>query len=216
LHVEINLQQLTTIHEEKTTQSHFSMLSNPARLHFCKLVNKSFKSSLILLILLVILCVVYFAGITKIPFHPDESTQLMMSSDIDGLISNPFRLAWDPTQGENISQTYRLLDAPITRYLLGIGRNLAGLPPPSSFWDWSLDWQANLGQGAMPESRLLLAGRLVIGILFPFSLVLLYISTRAIGGKVGGYTAIILLSLNAVVMLHTRRAMAEGPLLPDG
>ena len=189
------------------------MLSDPARLHFCKLVVNYLKSNWLLVVLLVFLCFGYFSGITRIPFHPDESTQLTMSTDIDVLLSHPSGMAWDPNQNENIPQSYRLLDAPITRYLLGVGRNLAGLAPPSSYWDWSLDWQANLQKGALPESKLLLTGRLVIAMLFPFSLILLYTSTRAIGGKVGGYTAIILLGMNAVILLHTRRAMAEGTLL---
>ena len=189
------------------------MLSDPARLHFCKLVDEYIKPNLFLVVILIILCMVYFSGIASVPFHPDESTQLTMSADFEALIRNPSSLGWDPEHGRNSPQTYRLLDAPITRYLLGIGRYLAGLPAPSSYWDWSLNWQANLQQGAMPELRTLLTGRLTISLLFPFSLVFLYISTRAIGGKVGGYTAIILLGMNALVLLHTRRAMAEGPLL---
>ena len=136
-----------------------------------------------------------------------------MSADFDALLSNPLSLVWDPDQGNNSFQTYRLLDAPLTRYLLGIGRHLVDLPAPFGFWDWSLDWQSNIRQGAMPETRTLLTGRLAISLLFPFSLVFLFISTCAIGGKSGGYTAIILLGLNALVLLHTRRAMAEGTLL---
>jgi hypothetical protein len=49
--------------------------------------------------------------------------------------------------------------------------------------------------------------------LFPFTLIFLYLSTLSISGKVGGYFAVVLLGFNALILLHTRRAMAEGPLL---
>jgi hypothetical protein len=192
------------------------MLSNPARLHFCKLADKKIKPNLhqvVLLVLLVVLCMVYFSGIANVPYHPDESTQLTMSGEFEALINNPSSLAWNPNQGNNPSQTYRLLDAPLTRYLLGISRYLADLPAPSSYWNWSLNWQANLQKGAIPDPRTLLIGRIAISLLFPISLVFLHISTRAIGGNIGGYTAIFLLGMNALVLLHTRRAMAEGTLL---
>lgn len=189
------------------------MLSDPARLHFCKLVDKYVKPNFLLVIILMLMCILYFSNIADVPFHPDESTQLTMSSDLEALINNPYSLLWDAHQGMNSPQTYHLLDAPLTRYLLGIGRLLAGLPPPSSFWDWSLSWQANLRRGAMPDPKTLLVGRLAVSLLFPFSMTFLYVSTRAIGGRIGGYTAILLLGINALMLLHTRRAMAEGPLL---
>jgi len=176
-------------------------------------MDKYLKPNLLMLVFLVMLCIVYFSGIASVPFHPDESTQLTMSADFEALISNPSSLAWDPNKGKIPPQTYRLLDAPLTRYLLGFGLYLADLPPPSGYWDWSLNWKANLHQGAIPESKTLLTGRLAISLLFPFSLVFLYISARAIGGKVGGYAAIILLGMNALVLLHSRRAMAEGTFL---
>jgi hypothetical protein len=76
-----------------------------------------------------------------------------------------------------------------------------------------MTWQENLERNAIPHEEMLLAARSIISILFPFSLIFQYLSAQTIGGKVGGYSAVILLGLNALVLLHTRRAMAEGPLL---
>ena len=171
------------------------------------------KPDWILIAICLILLLIYFSGVSGIPFHPDESTQLAMSADFETLLKQPGLLIWNSSQPAESPQTYRLLDAPLTRYLLGFGRALASLPPPSGFWDWSKDWQANLDQGAYPDIRTLLAGRLAISFLFPFSLLFLYLSARGIGGRIAGYSAIILLGLNALVLLHARRAMAEGPLL---
>jgi hypothetical protein len=74
-------------------------------------------------------------------------------------------------------------------------------------------WQENFHLGAYPRTEVLLTGRIVVSLLFPFSLIFLYVSTSAISGRIGGIAAIIMLGLNALVLLHTRRAMAEGPLL---
>ncbi len=171
------------------------------------------KPDWILIAICLILLLIYFSGVSGIPFHPDESTQLAMSADFETLLKQPGLLIWNSSQPVELPQTYRLLDAPLTRYLLGFGRALASLSPPSGFWDWSRDWQANLDQGAYPDIRTLLAGRMAISILFPFSLLFLYLSARGIGGRIAGYSAIIMLGLNALVLLHARRAMAEGPLL---
>jgi hypothetical protein len=171
------------------------------------------KPDWILIAICLIVVLIYFSGISSIPFHPDESTQLAMSADFETLLKQPGLLIWNSGQPAESPQTYRLLDAPLTRYLLGFGRALASLPPSSGFWDWSKDWQANLDQGAYPDIQTLLAGRLAISFLFPISLLFLYLSARGIGGEIAGYSAIILLGLNAIVLLHTRRAMAEGPLL---
>lgn len=174
---------------------------------------KHLKPDWLLIIILLTLITIYLSGIAIIPFHPDESTQMSMSADFDTMMKHPALLVWNPSQAGNLQQNYRLLDAPLTRYMLGIGRALAGLPPPSGFWDWTKDWQENFQIGAYPEAEVLLAGRIVVSLLFPFSLIFLYLSTSNISGRIGGYAAIIILGLNALVLLHTRRAMAEGSLL---
>ena len=44
-----------------------------------------------------IITVIAIAGLPGIPFHPDESTQLFMSSDIETLRHAPLSLVWDKT-----------------------------------------------------------------------------------------------------------------------
>jgi 4-amino-4-deoxy-L-arabinose transferase-like glycosyltransferase len=121
-------------------------------------------------------------------------------------------MSWQATNGVDLRQHYRLIDAPITRYLLGLGRSFAGLPALPADWSWQASWEENQNAGALPEHRLLLTGRLAIALLLPFSLLLIYLIGRRMCGETGGLLACLLLGSNALVLLHARRAMAEGAL----
>ncbi len=162
--------------------------------------------------LLAILTAFAFWGIDHIPFHPDESTYLYMSSDFDHLLSDPFSLSWTPAQALDDRAHLRLVDAPLTRDLLGLGRSLAGLPSLPADWDWSKTWEQNQAAGALPDPGLLLAGRLTMTLLLPFSLLLMFKIGSRMHGALTGLLAALLLGLNAMVLLHDRRAMAEAPL----
>lgn len=154
----------------------------------------------------------YLWGVSRVPFHPDESTQLFMSADFDRLLADPTSMAWEPDATSTISR-YRSLDAPLTRYLLGMGRTLFSLSALSTDWNWSLDWNENIRYGAHPDEELLSVGRLTIACLFPITLILLYLTGTSINGRFTGIIMVLVIGVNAVVLLHTRRAMAEGALL---
>jgi 4-amino-4-deoxy-L-arabinose transferase-like glycosyltransferase len=155
----------------------------------------------------------YFAGLAKVPFHPDESTQIFMSADIDYLISNPATLLWKPDITNDVRQNYRELDSPLTRYLIGIGREIAGLPAVPQDWNWSKSWEENAASGALPSDQLLLVSRVSVSIWFPFSLLFLYGIGKKVSGKTMGWAAMLLFATNALILLHTRRAMAESSLV---
>lgn len=165
-----------------------------------------------------ILAIVLLAGwqlwdCHSVPYHPDESTMLFMSSDFELLFKDPTALTWQPAQEADPRQRYRELDAPITRYVLGLSRIIRGEAALPVDWDWSKDWETNRQSGALPSESLLLAGRSGITLLLPLSMLLLYLSGRRTGGIFTGLLAAILLGCNALVLLHTRRAMAEGALI---
>ena len=151
-------------------------------------------------------------GIPGVPFHPDESTYLFMSADFDVLLSNPASIAWETAKSVDLRQHYRMIDAPITRYLLGLGRSIAGLPALPADWSWRTSWVNNQQAGALPDERLLQTGRLAITLLIPFSLFFIYLVGRRMGGEASGLLAAALLGSNALILLHTRRTMAEGAL----
>ncbi|MCS7248993.1 MAG: hypothetical protein NZ840_12245 [Anaerolineales bacterium] len=155
----------------------------------------------------------YFAGLLSVPFHPDEQTYLFMSGDFERFFANPSLLYWNPNRLTDLRQKYRLRDAPLARWLIGVGRQFARAPAPEVDWDWSESWENNRSNGALPSLSLLLVGRWSVAFLFPFSLWLMFQVGKSIGGSLSGWVAMILLSGHALVLLHTRRAMAESGLI---
>lgn len=151
-------------------------------------------------------------GSARVPFHPDESTYLFMSADFDALLSDPASMAWEAEKVVDLRQHYRMIDAPVTRYLLGLGRSLSGLPALPEDWSWQISWEDNQRAGALPEARLLRTGRLAVSLLLPFSLLFIYLIGRRMGGEASGLLAVAMLGSNALILLHTRRAMAEAAL----
>ena len=111
------------------------------------------------ILLLTALAALHLSSFASVPFHPDEATQLYMSRDVEVLVSRPLSLAWTPDHQDDPQLTTRLLDAPLTRYTLGLGRTLAGLPAPAADWDWGLTWADNEAAGALPAAATSRRGR---------------------------------------------------------
>ena len=165
------------------------------------------------ILLLILISIFYFVGVAKVPFHPDESTFLYMSADFERTLSNPIDLAWDKSVELTPVMRYRMIDAPLTRNLIGISRVLFSVPPVEKDWDWSSSWEENVNSGAYPGSKTLLLGRFTVAIFFPLSLVILYLIGLKLNGRLLGIAAVVIFSTNPLILLHTRRAMAEGVLI---
>lgn len=155
----------------------------------------------------------YLRGIPTVPFHPDESTRIFTSGDIDLLFQRPASLFWREEASDDSRQTYRELDAPLANYIIAIGRWLGGNPPLAQDWDWSKTWQENERAGALPSQELLLASRMVIASLFPLSLIFFFFTAHRFANLFTAWISVFLFATNALVILHTRRAMAEGLLV---
>ncbi len=179
-------------------------------------INLTFKKNWTFLLFALVVSAAYLLGVAQVPFHPDESTQIYMSGDLELFFQNPAALFVMPHPTDPLRQHYRLLDAPLARVLIGIGRQVAGLPALQTDWDWSKSWEQNRQAGALPDARLLWVSRLSVALLFPFSLALFFATARSLGGTPLAWLSSILFAGNALVLLHTRRAMAEGPLLFAG
>lgn len=175
--------------------------------------SKSSKIDVFFYITVLLISVIYFSGLDDVPFHPDESTHIFMSADLSTLLSNPASVFWSPKDNYDLESTYRILDAPLNRYLIEIGRSIVGKPALSNDWDWSQSWEFNQKTGALPDNDLLLAARISTAILFPISLILSYKIGKMIGTGLTGWLTYLLFASNALVLLHTRRAMSEGILL---
>lgn len=157
----------------------------------------------------------YLFNVGSVPFHPDETSFLYQSRDFEHLLREPLSLGWRSDQKGERDQDYRALNAPLTKYLIGAGRSLGGYGPETveRDWDWSKSWVENQSAGALPPSHLLTIARWSVAILIPAAVVLLFLAGKMLEGTFVGLVGAILLASNALIMLHTRRAMTESTLI---
>jgi 4-amino-4-deoxy-L-arabinose transferase-like glycosyltransferase len=158
----------------------------------------------------------YLGSLARVPFHPDESSWLLMSRDFETLFLRlrPTELAWAPGQPLTPEISLRLLNAPVGKYLIGLGWWLAGYSTAdlnSADWVWGASWADN--EAARPREEVLLASRVPAAILGALTGVLLFWVGRRLGGFWVGLAAALLMAFDPLTYLHTRRAMAEGGLL---
>lgn len=174
--------------------------------------NKNFLL-LVIGILSIVWIYYYFHTLINVPFHPDESTQIYMSEDVNLLINHTSELFYQDNPSNPLMQKYRLLDAPITRYAIGVFRLISGVPPLQNDWDWSKTWDEN--KLAFPTPKMLFVSRLSTAILFPISIVIFFLLSKELfkNNNILIGLSVLLFSLNSLLLLHTRRAMAESSLI---
>ena len=136
-----------------------------------------------------------------------------MSEDFDRLLSLPTDMTWESGMELTPAIRYRLLDAPLTRYIIGFGRKISSLPAQNVDWDWTTSWHENKQSGALPDHQLLTVARLSVASLFPLGLILIYQLGTTLSSKIAGLTSVLIFATNSLVLLHTRRAMAESVLV---
>ena len=145
--------------------------------------------------------------------HFIQITQIYMSSDVETILLSFKDLFWQPNAENDLKQHYHELDAPLNRYLIGTGRFLAGKPPLNSDWDWSKTWPQNQANGALPGPDLLEIARVSVAVFFLLALILFYDLVRILFNPTTALLAGLILGLNPLILLHTRRAMAESMLV---
>ena len=152
----------------------------------------------------------YFAGIPSVPFHPDESTQIYMSSDAS---ESADLLAYVPGGRSGDKWRYRLIDSPLSRTMMGWALKIKGVTPNLSDWNWSANWRVNIALGALPSDDALATARWSVAWVFPLTCLFLYLLAKKISGSASAVVAVLLFATNALVLMHTRRAMSESVLL---
>ncbi len=161
--------------------------------------------------------VLYLSGLPEVPFHPDESSQISLSGDFAALFLQHdwAGLAWTPDQPLTPQMQLRLLDAPMMRYFIGLSDWLCGFSATdlNTDWVWWLTWDENAAAGHLPGPELLGASRVPAAVLSALAVVLMFWIVFEARGLGVGLAAALLLGLNPLVLLHGRRAMAEGALL---
>ncbi len=166
-------------------------------------------------IVFIVLAVIYYAGIPSVPFHPDETSYLFQSQEFEILISNPISLAWQPEMEIDPLLRYRLLDAPLHRYSIGLGLRIAGYRIDSlpNDWNWSSSWEENVSAGALPETQVLNTARFIATTFSLGSILFLFLFVKKLANIRVGIIAALLFGFSSLTLLHGRRAMAEGLLL---
>ena len=169
--------------------------------------------SWLLLPIILLITIFYFWGISIIPFHPDESTQIYMSKDFSRLVTNPSSMIYIPGDPLSTEGRYRAIDAPLPRYIIGFGRSLFNEPDLLSDWDWEKDWSDNQHAGSLPTKNQLLISRVAVTIFIPLSLGLFFLSIRKVLSTPLAFLSVCYLGLHPLILLHNRRAMAESLLV---
>jgi 4-amino-4-deoxy-L-arabinose transferase-like glycosyltransferase len=165
-------------------------------------------------VLLVALAAFLLGGAAGVPFHPDETSWLFQSRDLEAFLARPQSLAWRGGFEPSPEMTYRLLNAPLAKDVLAAARWIAGAPASAVAvdWSWSASWDDNVAAGALPAPGVLAAARAASAGLVLLAVVALYFCGTALAGRGTGLASSILLGTNALVLLHGRRSMAEGAL----
>jgi hypothetical protein len=153
-------------------------------------------------------------GVSAVPFHPDESTWIYMSADWERLqAAGPMSITWSAAKLADPLQVEREQAAPLTRDVIGIARSAAGQLATEVDWNWSLSWEANAQNGALPNPALLWVARLPQVIFLWLTVLMLAWIAGGIAGNPGAVVTAITFGFNAQVLLHLRRAMSESLLL---
>lgn len=176
-------------------------------------MKQSLKTHFPFLIFLLFYTSFFFTGISGVPFHPDEATQIHNSRELITYFSDPLALAWEGELPVSENLRFRMIDAPLTRYTIGVIRLIADQDPPSAHWDWGKTFQENTAAGALPSDEILKGARILIAASIPLAMGFLYLAGRNLSGWLTGWLAAVLVGINPLVLLHGRRAMAEGLLI---
>ena len=152
----------------------------------------------------------FYSSIRSVPFHPDEATQIYMSRDVRLMFTNPTSLLFKSEPAIAAEQRYRLIDAPLPRTIIGITYVITDSNPIPNDWNWSLSWDKNITNGAFPSEIALLVARISLGMFVPLGLIIFYIILKNLTTWRISLGVATVLGLNALFLLHTRRAMAEG------
>lgn len=162
------------------------------------------------ILIFILYLVFFFSTFLLVPFHPDESTQIYMSRDVDEIFTAPGSLFYHAETTLSPEQRYRLIDAPLPRTIIGISRGIFHLPLLKPDWNWSISWEENKANGALPTNYSLLVARLSLALFVPLGLVFFFLILKSVVNWPISLLVSLVLGMNAIFLMHTRRAMAEG------
>jgi hypothetical protein len=173
--------------------------------------------------LLVLLGWYVFTGLSRVPFHGDESTFIRMSMDFAYLFSDHAvaKVAYHPQPGYySVEQYQRVLTGAINPLTIGLAWTIAGMDRAdlNGFWIWypqnSDEWTYNAAVGNLPDERLLDVARIPSTLFTALSIVAVFAAALALArSRPAAWIAAILYATTPGILVNGRRAMQEGGML---
>ena len=156
------------------------------------------------------LMVYVLLGTALVPFHADESTQIMMSRDYHyQFVAGD----WDAVQYHDpplnaTEQQLRLLNGTVSKLLFGAAWDLAGysVNDLNEQWLWGADYRWNVENGHRPADDLLVAVRRVSALAGALAVAVMFGVARLWQGRLAAYPTSALLATHGGVLMHIRRA----------
>ena len=177
-------------------------------------------------LVLLVLALYVVAGITRVPFHGDESTLIHMSRDYHTLVQRRDldAVLYAESPDDPSMQELRLLNGTISKMTIGLAWDAAhltvddlndqwiwGFDDPSGEWD---EFTYNTAFGHMPDDHLLHVARLPSALFAVLSVWAVFgIARLTTGTRAAAWAASLMYATTPAVLLNGRRAMMEGSLL---
>lgn len=156
-------------------------------------------------------------GAPLVPFHGDESTQIMMSRDYHyQFVAGEWeRVLYRDPPLDAAEQHLRLLNGTVSKLLFGLAWDAAGFTVDdlNEQWLWGADYAWNVENGHRPTDDLLQAARWAAALPGALAVLALFGVARLWGGRWAAYPASALLATHGIVLIHIRRAYMESTLL---
>jgi 4-amino-4-deoxy-L-arabinose transferase-like glycosyltransferase len=165
------------------------------------------------------------AGLEKVPFHGDESSQIYLSRDYYTLF---YEHNWSSIRvrgnlWRTREQYLRTMGGDINSYTVGLAWDLAGysVHDINYSWRWNNNvqypvdqWVFNLAYGNRPSNGLLYVSRISSTLFTVLSIVILYLIARTLSGsRLAAWVACLIYTTTPSILVNGRRATQEGALL---
>lgn len=161
------------------------------------------------LLIIILLAFFYLKDLASVSFHIDESHWIGTSYMFEAYFKGEFESeAWRENQ-------HTVTNPPVPRYVIGVSRFLAGyrIPDLNRAWEYTRNRNFNLRMGAMPTDALLWWSRLPMALLAVLSIWIGFLFIKTTSGRLAAYLWIGFGIISSYLLLQTRRAMAEAPIL---
>jgi 4-amino-4-deoxy-L-arabinose transferase-like glycosyltransferase len=175
-------------------------------------------------IFLALLGAYVFLGMTRVPFHGDESTLIRLSMDFAYIFQDRAiqKVIYHPATGYWSAEQYqRELTGSIDPLTIGMAWSAAGMDRGdlNGFWLWSPpgvndEWAFNMQIGNMPGTPLLDISRIPSTLFTAISIVIVFVIALGLSrSRPAAWIAAFLYATTPSILVNGRRAMQEGGLL---